>query len=121
MLKKCKYKFEPNQISIYPKYALLYVFAFLSIILMIASVVLVFFVAEGFSIKFLLQILGVVGITSLVIFLIPGLIVAKTQIIFDLRKTEIIQKRLFGSKKPIRFSEVDSIINKNMGTQRLFY
>ncbi|MEG0851193.1 MAG: hypothetical protein RSH24_15110 [Flavobacterium sp.] len=121
MFKKCKYKFEPNQISVYPRYALLYVFAFLGVALMIASVVLVFFVAEGFSMKFLLQILGVTGITSLAIFLIPGLMVTKTQIVFDLRKSEIIQKGLFGSKKPIRFNEVDSIINKNIGTQMGYF
>lgn len=50
-------------------------------------------------------------------FFLPALIVAKNQIVFDLRKSEIIQKGLFGRKKPIRFNEVSSVVNKNRGIQ----
>ncbi|SOD11736.1 hypothetical protein [Pedobacter xixiisoli] len=122
MLKKCKYKIDQSEISVYPKYQLLIILAIIYVVLLIIPVGLI--LGMGGADIALTSILRFVGISALVtalIFGIPMLIFAKNYISFNLITSEVYRKGIFGSKRLMHFNEIDSIVHKNMATQMGYF
>ncbi|MDQ8005648.1 MAG: hypothetical protein REI64_12665 [Pedobacter sp.] len=120
MLKKCKYKIDQSEIRIYPKYNLLIVFAIVYVVLLIVPVFLVAGM-EGATFTTILRFVGISATVSGLIFGIPMLVFAKNHISFNLITSEVYKKGIFGSKRLMHFSEIDSIVHKNMATQMGYF